>query len=445
MTTAQRNAIASPAAGLLIYNTNTNSVNFYNGSFWGESGQVVEYNSVPLPVEPTLNFIGAGVTLSDNPSNSSTDILFNGNSSALVRQNFVTTAGQTLFTTLFNFIAGNEEVFKDGALMTSGVSFDYVVSSSNSVTFNSPLVAGLAISVIAPQPIAVNSSVVQTFVATSGQTIFPVTQTFLAGQERVYVNGSRKTYGGSFDYTISGNSIVFNVPRTVGDVVVVEVQSNITATVVANALSTTSVVNLAAAASPIAGQVLTATSASSANWQTPSTSATTATAANALNSATTTVVVNGATAPTTGQVLTATDSTHATWQTATNGISQLTSDVTAGPGAGSQVATVVSVGGSTASAVNNAVVEVAAASSSNTPSALVIRDGSGNFSAGTITASKVGIGTVSPDAAALLDMESTSQGFLPPRMTTTQRNAISSPPSGLIVYDTTLGQLFINI
>ena len=36
-----------------------------------------------------------------------------------------------------------------------------------------------------------------------------------------------------------------------------------------------------------------------------------------------------------------------------------------------------------------------------------------------------------------IEINSTTQGFLPPRMTTTQRNAIATPAAGLIVYDTT--------
>ena len=47
------------------------------------------------------------------------------------------------------------------------------------------------------------------------------------------------------------------------------------------------------------------------------------------------------------------------------------------------------------------------------------------------------------DASSILSLTSTSKGFLPPRMTTTQRNAISSPTDGLVVFDTSLAQLFL--
>ena len=48
----------------------------------------------------------------------------------------------------------------------------------------------------------------------------------------------------------------------------------------------------------------------------------------------------------------------------------------------------------------------------------------------------VGIGTTSPDASAILDIASTSKGVVFPRMTSAQRTAISSPTTGLIVYQT---------
>lgn len=46
-------------------------------------------------------------------------------------------------------------------------------------------------------------------------------------------------------------------------------------------------------------------------------------------------------------------------------------------------------------------------------------------------------------ATALLELSSTSKGFLPPRMTTTQKNNISSPATGLMVYDTTLNKVCV--
>lgn len=51
---------------------------------------------------------------------------------------------------------------------------------------------------------------------------------------------------------------------------------------------------------------------------------------------------------------------------------------------------------------------------------------------------QVGIGTATPDATAQLDVSSTTKGFLPPRMDSTQRNAIVSPAVGLTIYNTTL-------
>ena len=59
------------------------------------------------------------------------------------------------------------------------------------------------------------------------------------------------------------------------------------------------------------------------------------------------------------------------------------------------------------------------------------------------THGQIGVGTSSPDTSASVDIQSTSRGFLPPRMTTTQKNAISSPATGLVVYDTTLNQINI--
>ncbi|MEO6130690.1 MAG: DUF1566 domain-containing protein [Saprospiraceae bacterium] len=50
------------------------------------------------------------------------------------------------------------------------------------------------------------------------------------------------------------------------------------------------------------------------------------------------------------------------------------------------------------------------------------------------TKAQVGIGTTTPDGSAQLDVNSTSKGFLLPRMTFTQRNVIASPAPGLVVW-----------
>lgn len=55
----------------------------------------------------------------------------------------------------------------------------------------------------------------------------------------------------------------------------------------------------------------------------------------------------------------------------------------------------------------------------------------------TIAFTQVGIGTETPDPSSILDMQSTTQGLLAPRMTTTERNTIESPAESLLVYDTT--------
>ncbi|MCP4002222.1 MAG: hypothetical protein GY727_15035, partial [Gammaproteobacteria bacterium] len=57
---------------------------------------------------------------------------------------------------------------------------------------------------------------------------------------------------------------------------------------------------------------------------------------------------------------------------------------------------------------------------------------------------QVGINTdgTAPDGSAMLDVKSTDKGMLVPRMTTNQRNDISSPATGLLVFDETTGSFW---
>ena len=53
----------------------------------------------------------------------------------------------------------------------------------------------------------------------------------------------------------------------------------------------------------------------------------------------------------------------------------------------------------------------------------------------------VGTGTLTPTSSAALDINSITQGFLPPRLTTTQRDLITTPVAGLTIWNITNTQL----
>lgn len=71
------------------------------------------------------------------------------------------------------------------------------------------------------------------------------------------------------------------------------------------------------------------------------------------------------------------------------------------------------------------------------------------FVAVTFTQAQVGIGTITTNASAILDLSGDgSKGLLLPRMSTTQRNAsngILSPVGGIIIYDTDEGCLMVSL
>lgn len=79
--------------------------------------------------------------------------------------------------------------------------------------------------------------------------------------------------------------------------------------------------------------------------------------------------------------------------------------------------------------------------SSSLANNIIIADGDGNRRINVDASGRVGIGTNTPSTAALLDVTSTTGGVLFPRMTGTQRDAISTPPDGLVIYNTTTNKL----
>ena len=66
------------------------------------------------------------------------------------------------------------------------------------------------------------------------------------------------------------------------------------------------------------------------------------------------------------------------------------------------------------------------------------------FSTAAFAQVKVGDNPTTIDASSLLELESTNKGFLLPRMTQAQRDAIASPAQGLVIYNTTAACIQIN-
>ncbi|MBX3011510.1 MAG: hypothetical protein KF832_08370 [Caldilineaceae bacterium] len=60
-----------------------------------------------------------------------------------------------------------------------------------------------------------------------------------------------------------------------------------------------------------------------------------------------------------------------------------------------------------------------------------------DYTVGHAQTAGVGIGTDTPHASAIVDIDFTNRGVLFPRLTTGQRDGISAPATGLLLYNTT--------
>ena len=63
------------------------------------------------------------------------------------------------------------------------------------------------------------------------------------------------------------------------------------------------------------------------------------------------------------------------------------------------------------------------------------------MSAPILNAQSIGIGTAAPASSALLEVKSTSKGFLPPRLTIAQRDSVINPATGLVIFCTECDEL----
>jgi hypothetical protein len=92
---------------------------------------------------------------------------------------------------------------------------------------------------------------------------------------------------------------------------------------------------------------------------------------------------------------------------------------------------------------NTTLLSLKGGTNDNSARTLDIENAAGNPVLRTYNSIQVLVGSSTPAASTILQADSTTQGFLPPRMTTAQKNAIVTPPAGLVVYDTGLNKLCV--
>lgn len=155
MNMAARDAISSPATGLLIYQTdNTPGYYYYpSGGPWsaiaGSSGHTIQEEGSSLTARTNLNFVGAAVTATDGGAGpNSTIVTISGQTDK--RESYVTgtasgnyTGSLTVFDLVDTYSVGGKDlsVYVNGVLQR--VTSNYTETDNNTVTFLTALVSGV--------------------------------------------------------------------------------------------------------------------------------------------------------------------------------------------------------------------------------------------------------------------------------------------------------------
>lgn len=99
-------------------------------------------------------------------------------------------------------------------------------------------------------------------------------------------------------------------------------------------------------------------------------------------------------------------------------------------------AVISSTGGATNRSASGLAVTATATGTGTATGINVCATGGANNYAAVFPCGTVGIGTSTPTGSALLEMNSSSQGMLTPRMTKSDRDGIGTPATGLLIYQT---------
>jgi hypothetical protein len=121
--------------------------------------------------------------------------------------------------------------------------------------------------------------------------------------------------------------------------------------------------------------------------------------------------------------------------TASNAIQLGNTSVTNVKTSGTLTAAGLAVSGDVA--VNTNKFNVTSATGNTSVAGTLAVTGATTLSSATVNGKVIAGASSAASASAVLEASSTTQGFLPPRMTTAQRDAIASPAEGLLIYNTT--------
>ena len=145
-----------------------------------------------------------------------------GETSVSVRQQFVATANQTIFSINGGYIAGQIDVFYNGAKLYNGSGVN--VSSGTDIVLQSPATANALVEVFGMQSQAQTIAgttpvpVRQIFTATANQSIFTVLGGYTAGQIDVYYNGVKLINGTEVSIS-SGSNVILTTGASSGAII----------------------------------------------------------------------------------------------------------------------------------------------------------------------------------------------------------------------------------
>lgn len=170
----------------------------------------------PVITNAGVTSIIAGTGIAVSSSTGAVTVSIANVSTGFSYDTFTATASQTTFTTFVAYTSGKIAVYRNGVKQRNGG--DVTVTSGNTVVFTTPCVLGDVIDANYPIVAQSGSIIYENLTATASQTTFTTSNSYTSGKIEVFKNGSKQRNGSDVTVT-SGNTVVFAVACTVGDLV----------------------------------------------------------------------------------------------------------------------------------------------------------------------------------------------------------------------------------